>query len=152
MTVFVPDDKNVVGLGIVISVKFGRNQCIEFFLYRVHILTHANLAMIDVSAAAAGFDGKLVVVRQVLGCGYSAAALGIIAGQGNQIDINHCLFQFIAAGNVLRIAVGIGHQPGQMFHLILKGQKQIRAFFIDNADANAQHIFGIDLYPQIIQH
>ena len=109
MPVFVADDKQVISLQIKIFMQFRRNQTLKQFPVAFGIAAHTHLTVISIAATAAGFNCQFVVVGQILRRGNGAAALGIISGQGNNINVNHGLFQFTGVGNRLMILSGIRH-------------------------------------------
>ena len=83
MSVFVPDNKQVVGFQVVIFVKIGVKKNVQHLLRSFGVVSLAYLPMIDVAPSASGFDGEFVVVGQILSNGNTAAALGVISGQAD---------------------------------------------------------------------
>ena len=133
-----------------IPVQFGCNQFLQQFAVAFDINRFAHLAMVSIAMAAAGLNRQFVVVGQVLCRRYGTAALGIVAGQGNEVDVNHGLLQFLAVGNALMVAVSPRHQFGQFRHMFLKFENKSGTLPVDDADADTEHVFGIDFYLMFV--
>ena len=106
MPVFMPDNKNMFGLGIIITMKFFLKQSLKHAFGALFVAGHSNLSVINIAPSAACLDREFVIIGQVLSGCNSAAALGIIPLKCGQININHGLFDLIAIVDFLFVSVG----------------------------------------------